>query len=150
MAQTLTSFYFHVVFATKDRIDIIRPDVENELYAYLGGILVKNKSKLLIGNGIQNHVHLLLSLNKNVKVPDLIGDIKRSSSKWIKTKGGMLTKFAWQDGYSAFTVGHTQLPDLKRYIGNQKEHHKNIIFEDEMRSFYRKYEMPFDEKYIWD
>ncbi len=150
MAQTLISFYYHVVFSTKNRIDLIRPEIEDELYAYIGGILNNYKSKLIIGNGTQNHSHLLMSLNKNIIFPDIIGDIKRSSSKWLKTKDGMLTKFAWQDGYSAFTVGHAQLDVIKRYIANQKEHHKKVLFEDEMRGFYRKYEIPFDEKYVWD
>ncbi len=150
MAQTLIAFYFHVVFSTKRRIEIIRPEIEDELYAYIGGILNNHKCKLLIANGTQNHIHLLTSLNKNVTVPIIVGDIKRNSSKWIKTKGGMLAKFEWQDGYSAFTVGHTQLDVIKQYIANQKEHHKKTLFEDEMREFYRKYEIPFDEKYVWD
>ena len=120
MAQTLTALYFHVIFSTKNRVDLIRPDVEDELYAYIGGILNNHHSKLIIGNGDQKHAHLLLSLNKMVLIPDIIGDVKRSSSKWIKTKGGMLTKFGWQDGYSAFTVGHTQLNAVKEYIANQK------------------------------
>ena len=97
MAQTLTALYFHVIFSTKNRVDLIRPDVEDELYAYIGGILNNHHSKLIIGNGDQKHAHLLLSLNKMVLIPDIIGDVKRSSSKWLKTKGGMLTKFGWQD-----------------------------------------------------
>ena len=150
MAQTLTALYFHVIFSTKNRVDLIRPDVEDELYAYIGGILNNHHSKLLIGNGDQKHAHLLLSLNKMVLIPDIIGDVKRSSSKWLKTKGGMLTKFGWQDGYSVFTVGHTQLDAVKKYIANQKEHHKNVLFEDEMRDFYQRYGIDFDEEYVWD
>lgn len=150
MAQTITQLYFHIVFSTKNRIEIIRPDIEDELYAYIGGILNNHRSKLLMGNGIANHAHLLTSFNKNVLLPDIVGDIKRDSSKWLKTKGGMLSKFDWQDGYSAFTVGHTQIETVKEYIANQKEHHRETMFEDEMRSFYRRYEIPFDEKYIWD
>ena len=150
MAQTITSFFYHVIFSTKHRIEIIRLDIEDELFAYIGGILNNYNSKLLIGNGTANHVHLLLSLYKTVNFPDIMGKIKRDSSKWIKTKGGMLAKFNWQDGYSAFTVGHTQLEIVKRYIANQKEHHQKVIFEDEMRGFYRKYEISFDENYVWD
>lgn len=115
MAQTLTEFYFHLIFSTKNREKLIRRDIEDEFYAYIGGILNNHSSKLLIGNGTENHSHLLLSLNKNLKFPDLVGDVKRSSSKWLKTKGGMLAKFEWQDGYAAFTVGHTQLDAVKRY-----------------------------------
>ena len=150
MAQTLTSLYYHVVFSTKNRVDLIRPDIEDELYAYIGGILNNHGSKLLIGNGTQNHAHLLTSLNKNLLIPEIVGKVKRESSKWIKTKGGMLTKFGWQDGYSVFTVGHTQIDTVTQYIVNQKEHHKKTLFEDEMRGFYKKYDMPFDEEYVWD
>ena len=150
MAQTITQLYFHIVFSTKNRIDIIRPDIEDHLYGYIGGILNNHRSKLLIGNGTGDHTHLLTSLHKSVLIPEIVGDIKRDSSKAIKTFGGMLSKFAWQDGYSAFTVGHSQLDEVKKYIANQKEHHRERLFEDEMRSFYRKYEIPFDERYIWD
>jgi len=145
MAQTITTLYFHTIFSTIHRSAFIKPDVEDELYAYIGGILNNHGSKLLIGNGTPNHVHLLISLNKNILLPDIIGKIKRSSSKWLKTKGGMLAKFGWQDGYSSFTVGHAQLNVVKRYIANQKNHHKKVLFEDEMLSFYRKYEVSFDE-----
>jgi len=89
-------------------------------------------------------------MGKNHLIPDLIGAVKRDSSKWIKTKGTLFLKFGWQDGYSAFSVGHSQLVVVERYISNQKEHHKKTLFEDEMRGFYRKYEMAFVEKYAWD
>lgn len=150
MAQTLTALYCHVVFSTKNRVDLILPDIEDELYAYIGGVLNNHYSKLLTGNGDQKHVHLLLSLNKMVLIPDIVGDVKRSSSKWLKKKGGMRTKFGWQDGYSVLTVGHTQLEAVKKYIANQKEHHKKVLFEYEMRDFYQRYEIDFDEKHVWD
>jgi putative transposase len=150
MAQTLTSLYYHIVFSTKNRVDLIRPEIEDELYAYIGGIMRNLDSRLLIGNGTSNHSHLLCSAGKLVLIPNLVGTIKRNSSKWIKAKGGLLTKFAWQDGYSIFTIGHSQLKDVERYIARQKEHHKKVVFEDEMRTFYKKYEVPFDEEYVWD
>ncbi|MFT3745700.1 MAG: IS200/IS605 family transposase [Pyrinomonadaceae bacterium] len=150
MAQTITSFLYHVVFSTKNRVAMIRPEIEDELFAYIGGILNNYDSKLIIGNGTSNHVHLLISLSKNVNFPDIIGKIKRDSSKWVKTKGAMLAKFGWQDGYSAFTVGHTQIDIVSKYVARQKEHHTKIIFEDEMRKFYVKYDIAFDEKYVWD
>lgn len=150
MAQTIFSSYLHIVFSTKNRFDFIHPETEDDLYAYIGGIVRKYDCMLLKADGTANHIHLLVSMNKNCRVPDLVGSIKRDSSKWIKTKGGMLTKFAWQDGYSAFSVGHTQLQAVKKYIANQKEHHKERVFEDEMRTFYKKYEIDFDERYVWD
>lgn len=150
MAQTLVSAYFHVVFSTKNRFDFITPEIETELFAYIGGIAKAFDAKLIAAGGTADHVHLLLSVGKNLKLPDLIGAIKRDSSKWIKTKGATLSKFGWQDGYSAFSAGHAQLPVIEKYIARQKEHHRSRLFEDEMRGFYRKYKIEFDEKYVWD
>ena len=133
MAQTLFSSYFHIVFSTKNRFDFIQPEIEDELFAYMGGIIRNFDGRLLKADGTSNHDHLLVSMSKNHLVPDLIGAVKRESSKWIKTKGKMYSKFAWQDGYSAFSVGYTQIPMVERYIANQKEHHKKKLFEDEMR-----------------
>ena len=150
MAQTLYSCYMHIVFSTKNRFNFIQPEIEDELYGYIGGVVRNYKGVLIKAGGTANHGHLLLSLNKNYLVPDLIGDAKRESSAWMKTKSPMLSKFAWQDGYSAFSVGYTQIPAVKKYIANQKEHHKQKLFEDEMRGFYRKYAVEFDERYVWD
>ena len=150
MAQTLFSSYFHIVFSTKNRFDFIQPEIEDDLFAYIGGIIRNLDGKLLNAGGTSNHNHLLVSMSKNHLVPDLIGAVKRDSSKWIKTRGGMYTKFGWQDGYSAFSVGHSQIPIVEKYIANQKEHHKEKLFEDEMRGFYRKYQIDFDERYVWD
>src|SRR5438876_161053 len=138
MAQTLYSSYMHIVFSTKNRFNFIQPDIEDELYAYIGGIVRNYRGTLLQAGRTSNHGHLLVSLNKNYLVPDLIDDAKRGSSSWIKTKSPMLSKFAWQDGYSAFSVGYTRIPAVKKYIANQKEHHKQKLFEEEMRGFYRK------------
>jgi putative transposase len=151
MAQTFFRAYFHIVFSTKNRFDLIPHDLEPELYAYIGGILRNLGARLIAAGGTANHIHLLISVNKEHVIPTLVGAIKRESSKWIKTKGGgMLAKFGWQDGYSAFTVGHTQLAAVKRYLANQKEHHQIKIFEEEMRDFYGKYEIEYDERYVWD
>jgi putative transposase len=140
----------HIVFSTKNRFNFIQPEIEDELYAYFGGIIRNYEGVLLAAGGTSNNCHLLASLNKNYLVPDLIGSTKRESSRWMKTRSPMLAKFGWQDGYSAFSVGYTQIPAVKKYIENQKEHHKKQLFEDEMRGFYRKYNVEFDERYVWD
>jgi len=150
MAQTLFSCYIHIAFSTKNRFNFIQPEIEDELYAYIGGIIRNYKGVLLQAGGTSNHIHLLTSLNKNYLIPELIGDTKRESSSWIKTKSKMLSKFGWQDGYSAFSVGYTQIPTVKTYIANQKAHHQKELYEDEMRGFYRKYNIEFDERYVWD
>jgi putative transposase len=150
MAQTHVSLLVHIVVSTKNRANLISPEIELELFAYVGGIVRNYESVLLAANGTPNHVHLLISLGKRILLPDLVGHIKRNSTKWMKTKGGILTKFGWQDGYSAFSVGHSQLDTVKRYIADQKANHEQRLFEDEMRGFYRKYGIEFDERYVWD
>lgn len=150
MAQTLFSSYFHIVYSTKNRFAFIEPEIEDELYAYIGGVVRNFVGKLLKAGGTSNHIHILVSMNKNRLIPDLIGAAKRDSSKWIKTQSNMLSKFGWQDGYSAFSLGHTQIPAVEKYIANQKEHHNKTLFEDEMRDYYHKYKIDYDEKYVWD
>ena len=115
----------------------------------MGGVLKNLGCLLIAANGTENHVHLLVSMEKNAQIPNLVGTVKRKSSKWLKTKSNMLSKFGWQDGYSVFSVGYTQVPAVKKYIADQKSHHKKRLFEDEMRGFYRKYEIDFDEQYVW-
>lgn len=150
MSQTHVSVYLHAVFSTKNRFSFITSEIEPELFAYIGGILNNLGCRLLAANGTENHVHLLISMDKNVHIPKLIGTIKRESSRWLKSKSNMLSKFGWQDGYSVFSVGHTQIPAVKKYIAGQKAHHAKKLFEDEMRSFYTKYEIEFNEQYVWD
>lgn len=150
MAQTLFSSYFHIVYSTKNRFGFIQPEIEDELFAYIGGIVRAFDGRLLKAGGTSDHVHLLVSMNKNRLVPDLVGAAKRDSSKWIKTKGRTLSKFAWQDGYSAFSLGHMQIPVIEKYIANQKVHHRKVLFQDEMRGFYAKYKIDFDERFVWD
>jgi REP element-mobilizing transposase RayT len=150
MAQTLVKLYVHLIFSTKHRADFIPTEIEEELFAYIGGIVGNNKSKLLAAGGTANHVHFLISMSKIIKLSDLVGDIKRDSSKWIKTKGEAYRLFGWQDGYGAFSVGHTQIYDVKKYIANQRMRHAKVSFEDEFRYFLKKYDVEYDERYVWD
>jgi putative transposase len=114
MAQTLVCLRVHVVFATKDRRPMITPEVESELYAYLGGTMKNLDSHCLAAGGTANHVHLLISQSKNMALSRLMEEIKKSSSKWIKTKGATLRTFGWQDGYGAFTIGQSQVEALQQ------------------------------------
>lgn len=150
MPQSLVKILIHAVFSTKNRADLIKPAIENELYGYINGIVENNRSKLILANGTENHVHLLISLGKTLSISELTGDIKRDSSVWIKTQGSNFKDFHYQEGYGAFSVGQTQVNEVMKYIANQKEHHKKKSFENEMRGFYQKYEINFDERYVWD
>lgn len=150
MAQTLVKIYLHVVFSTKNREKIILPEIENEFFAYIGGILRKHNCVLLAANGTANHIHLLISQSKNISLSDLLRELKKSSSLWIKTKDTKFKDFQWQAGFGAFSVGQSQIETVKSYIAKQKEHHQTEIFENEYRKFLEKYEIDFDEKYFLD
>ena len=149
MSQTLVSLLVHVVFSTKNRADLISPDVEPDLFAYLSGILNQHESRCVAVGGTANHVHLLVSLSKNHALSAVVGDLKRSSSKWLKTKGTRFRNFGWQDGYGAFSIGESNVAALKRYIARQKEHHRARTFESEMLSLLEKYGVKYDEEYLW-
>jgi len=150
MPQSLFKILIHIVFSTKNRIDLITPEIEPKLYGYIHGIVENNGSKLIIGNGTANHVHLLVSLGKKIDIPELIGDIKRDSSSWMKKQDANFHNFYWQKGYGAFSIGQSQVPMVINYIKRQKEHHKQQDFKDEFRALLRKYEIEYDERYIWD
>jgi putative transposase len=149
VAQTLVSILIHAVFSTKNRTDAITPEVEPELHAYMGGILKHLDSPCLAINGTANHVHLLISQSKNSPLSEVMAELKKSSSKWIKTKGEKFKSFAWQEGYAAFSIGQSNVQALKDYIARQKEHHRKTTFQDELIAILRKYRVPYDERYIW-
>jgi REP element-mobilizing transposase RayT len=120
------------------------------LHAYLGGTVKELGCPVLIVGGVADHVHILCMLSKNISIAKIIGDIKRSSSKWIKTKSNLLSKFAWQNGYGVFSVGQSELDRVKAYIDNQEEHHSKKSFQEELRAFFKKYKVDFDERYVRD
>ncbi len=150
MPQSLVKLLVHVVFSTKNRADLILPEIETGLFGYMSGIVENNKSKLILANGTMNHVHLLVSLGRTIAISELVGDIKRDSSKWIKTEGTEFKDFHWQEGYGAFSVGQTEVGKVMEYIARQKEKHAKTDFKTEFRGFLRKYEVEYDERYVWD
>ena len=149
MSQTLTKLTVHVVFSTKNRRDLIAPCIASELYAYIGGICRSNDSPLLAVGGTANHVHLLISLSKNIALADLMMTIKKDSSRWIKTKGGEFDDFYWQDGYGAFSVSESQVSAVLDYIARQEERHKTQTFEEELVAFAEKYGIAYDPRYLF-
>ena len=149
MAQTLVSLLVHVIFSTKNREPFISPRLEPELFAYIGGILKNQNSRLLDAGGTADHVHLLISQSKNVSLSSLMKDLKKDSSFWIKTKGRQFDNFHWQDGYGAFSIGHSQIAALKKYISQQKEHHRKRTFQEELMAFFDEYGMEYDVRYLW-
>ena len=149
MPQSLVKMLVHVVFSTKERVNLITPEIEPRLYGYISGIINKRGARMIIAGGTANHIHILISIGR-CDVGKLIGDIKRSSSVWIKTQNGQLAKFYWQRGYGAFSIGQSQVPAVSRYISNQKQHHNQQTFQDEFRELCRKYDVEIDENYCWD
>ena len=150
MAQTLVSLMVHIIFSTKNREPFVTPSIEPELFAYMGGILKNQNSRLLDAGGTADHVHLLISQSKNVSLSSLMKDLKKDSSLWIKRKGREFHNFHWQDGYGAFSIGHSQIPELKKYIRQQKEHHRKRTFQEELMAFLDEYEMEYDLRYLWN
>ncbi len=147
MPQSLVKIIVHIVFSTKNRADLIKADIESELYAYISGIVSNNGSKLIIANGTSNHSHFLISIGRN-SLSDLVGDMKRSSSIWIKKQG--IADFYWQSGYGAFSVSESQVEAVSKYIKDQKIKHTDRTFEDEFRRLCRKSGVEMDERYCWD
>ncbi|HKR02292.1 MAG TPA: IS200/IS605 family transposase [Pyrinomonadaceae bacterium] len=150
MPQSLSSILIHLVFSTKNREPFIAASIESELYSYLATILREYNSPAITINGTANHVHILFSLARTVAVSELVEQVKKRSSKWIKTKGREYRNFQWQAGYGVFSIGESNVPALRRYIAGQKEHHRHRTFEEEYRKFLEKYGVSYDEKYVWD
>lgn len=150
MAQSLARILIHVVFATKGRYPYITDDVREELHAYAATTLRSADSPALIVNSIADHMHVLFTLAKTRTLSDVVQELKASTSRWIKSKGGMLTKFQWQAGYGAFSVSQSQVAAVRTYIAEQAEHHQRVTFEEELRALFRKHEIVFDEQYVWD
>lgn len=148
MANTYSQCFYHLVFSTKGREKLIASDIEQRVWAYIGGILKNhNMSGIRIG-GIEDHIHVL-TMAKPIEAPSRIAQlIKGESSKWIHTEFPNMNAFAWQDGYAVFTVSKSIVPRVVEYIENQREHHSTKGFEDEYRDLLRLHDIDFDEKYL--
>jgi putative transposase len=149
MGQSLVKNYIHIVFSTKHREPLIKQTLETELYSYLGCICKKLECPVIKVGGYTDHIHILCMLSKKITLAKLMEQLKSHSSKWIKTKGSEYSNFYWQDGYGAFSVNPSQVAIVVNYIANQKEHHRKKTFKKEYRAFLKKYEVEFDERYVW-
>ena len=151
MPQSLTQIYLHLVFSTKDRQPFLQnTDIRNEMQHYLGGTCKGLGCPILRVGGVADHVHLLCRLGRSVSIADLIRELKRESSKWIKTKSPSLADFHWQNGYGAFSISPGHVEQLIAYIVNQEEHHKRESFQNEYLRLLAKYGLEWDERYVWD
>jgi len=150
MPQSLHTIPIHFIWSTKNRLPLIKPEIENELYKYMASIFHEYKSPALIINGSTDHIHIFSMLSRMITVARLIEEVKKNSSKWIKSKGMPFKKFYWQTGYAALGVGQYHIENVKIYISNQKQHHHTWTFKEEYIDFLNKYSIEYDERYVWD
>lgn len=148
MTHTFSQTYYHLVWSTKHRQPFITPNVKDPLYHYLNGIIENKKCKLHIINGMPDHIHLLISLPLTMTVPELVQQIKVSSTKWLRSQFSNLKQFSWQEGLGAFSVGYSNFDSVKNYISNQEQHHQNKSFDEEYLEFLQKMNIPFDKRFV--
>ena len=149
MANTYTQLHIQFVFAVQNRISLIQPLWEEELFKYITGIVKNHKHKMIAINGMPDHTHLFVGLHPAQSISSLMQLVKGESSEWINSKRFVKGKFQWQEGYGAFSYGHSQVSQVYNYVMNQKKHHMKRTFLDEYRELLEKFEVPFDERYIF-
>jgi putative transposase len=151
MPQSLANILVHTIFSTKDRRSFFRDkELRDELHRYLTGILTNLECSPIIVGGAEDHVHLFNCLSRTSNAAEMVKELKRGSSLWLKTKGAPLQEFAWQGGYGIFSVSFSQIDSVRSYIAGQEEHHCKISFQDELRQLLSLNEINFDERYLWD
>ncbi|MBN1185038.1 MAG: IS200/IS605 family transposase [Bacteroidales bacterium] len=150
MPQSLSKVYLHITFSTKHRQHLIGDEISSFLFEYIGGICKGLECYPIKIGGHSDHIHALCLLSKKVTQIKLLEEIKKQSSKWVKTKGKQYSSFYWQDGYGIFSVNPSKVEIVTKYIVNQEEHHKKVSFQDEFRAFLKKYHVDYDERYVWD
>lgn len=152
MGQSLHVKYGHIIFSTKNRERLIDAETESDLYDYIGGIIRKRGGRIIEINGTEDHIHILLRESKDTNDQDFIGHLKAGSSTWLNENQSGNSKFKWQAGYGWFSVSPVDLEKATAYILKQKAHHQNPdeTFQSEFRRFLTKYQVNFDERFVWD
>jgi putative transposase len=150
LPQSLSRVLVHLIFSTKNREPVLVPEIRSELHSYLAGVLREEQCPALQVGGVADHVHLLFGLSRTLAVAQVVEQVKTSSSKWIKPKGAVFAEFHWQAGYGAFSVSQSNAAAVAQYIRNQEEHHRKLTFQEEYRRFLKRYQVDYDERYVWD
>jgi REP element-mobilizing transposase RayT len=150
MSQSLAQILVHFVFSTKHRERWIADAERDDLHAYIGGIVGNMSGTLLAAGSVEDHIHLLLAHPRTATPAEVVEAMKTGSSKWIKTRGPRYRAFHWQSGYGAFSISPSHRPALERYFAGQREHHEHESFQDEYRRLLKKYQIAYDERYVWD
>jgi len=150
MPGTFSQLYIQVVFAVKSRASLISNDWKDELHKYMAGIIKGKDQKPIIVNGMPDHIHVFIGLRPSMAISDLVRDIKNNSSNFINDNDWIKGKFQWQEGYGAFSYGHSQIENVYNYILNQERHHKKKTFRQEYLEFLEKFEVPYEERYLFE
>ena len=150
MAGTYSQIYIQVVFSVKGRQNLIGKEWKEKLNKYIAGIIKGKEQKPIIINGMADHIHAFVGLKPSMKISDLVRDIKNNSSNFINDKGFVKGKYSWQEGYGAFSYGHSQIERVYNYILNQEQHHKKRSFKEEYLELLKKFNIPHDEKYLFE
>ncbi|WP_264521650.1 IS200/IS605 family transposase [Flavobacterium sp. N1994] len=149
MANTYTQIHIQFVFAVKHRDGLIHSTFKEELYQYIAGIIKYHNHKLLVINGMPDHLHLLVGMRPTQSISELMQDIKASSSKWINEKQFLKVKFEWQEGYGAFSYSKSSVNRVIDYIKNQEQHHTIQTFQEEYLEFLKLFDIEYDAKYVF-
>jgi putative transposase len=149
MANTYTQIHIQTIFAVKRRTALIQKEWKDELYKYITGIIRTYDHKILAINGMPDHLHIFFGMRPVQSLSDLMQDVKGSSSKWINEKRFIKDKFEWQEGYGAFSYSKSQASKVIAYIQNQETHHKKVSFLNEYKTFLVKFEVDYDDRYIF-
>ena len=150
MPQSLAKIYVHLIFSTKNRERVLPDDIRADLHAYMGGTLNGLGCSPIEINSELDHAHLLFVMTRTETLSNVVGQVKKSANDWLRARGPQFANFYWQGGYGAFSVSQSAVEEVREYIRNQREHHRQISFQDEFRAFLKRYKIEFDERYVWD
>lgn len=150
MSHTYVNLLVHCVFSTKERRKVLTSAVREALWPYMGGVARGHGMKAIAAGGTQDHCHLLLSIDSKRCIAEAVQCVKGNSSRWLKRRFPKLEKFAWQEGYGAFSIGISQVEDTIHYINGQMEHHRQKTFKEEFLAFLKRHRLEYDPRYIWD
>ena len=150
MAGTFSQIYIQMVFAVNGRENLLQKPWRDEVFKYMAGIIKGKKQKPIIVNGVANHVHLFVGLKPAMAISDLVRDVKNNSSNFINERKFVRGNFSWQIGHGAFSYSHSHIGQVYQYILNQEGHHQKRTFKEEYLDFLHKFEIEYDEKYLFD
>ena len=150
MPNTYTQIYIHIVFSVKGRQSLIPKQHKSELHGYIMGIIRKKKQTVVEINSMPDHIHILVGITPDTAISDLVRDIKANSTKFINRKQWVVGKFQWQEGFGAFSYARSQLDNIIDYIRNQEKHHSRKTFREEYLEILKRFNVPYDERYVFD